>query len=644
MYFDEVGDTVYAFNNTIFDIKQSAASGGGQAYGLSVGNSTVHARNNYVGDVISAQNLEYAYDGTFSTTTNNVSSDATATGTNSQTGKSDYPAYFMNTTAGAEDLHLRNDSNALWGSYGADLDGDADLPVTTNVDGDARHASQPDIGADEFTGSPVTRAIYYSVGTSTADLKSGSPTLTISNGTATFSVAQPNSVGVGDEITYSGTLKAYISARTSSTVYSVTTAVGSLPANVTNATVNSIKRAFNLLSTAEANSGAASYLGATDLVASNYQLNWTTYNDGAMNDRATVSSWTTGANNYIRIYAPYASAEVGTSQRHTGVAGSGFRMAPVSASPAAGGVIWIEEEYVRVEGIEIDGNGLTNAPNLWGIYTGSALSTTSDGRFDGNIVHGLHDTASSGFTAGILINGGAGAGAKARISNNIIYDVSSNQYHVLGIMVSSATTSYAYNNTVYNIKQTKTGAANGAAWGISARGNSGTTEAKNNYVGDVIANVDSEWSYQGVSATLNQQANVSFDSFASGTGSQTGKHNYAAYFVNVTGGSENLHLLNNSNALWGSYGADLDQDANLPITIDIDRDARDATQPDIGADEYGVNQAPSAPQTPYAEGQTSPVSGVTALTPELSAIYDDPNTSDTAIYYEIEVNTASDFL
>lgn len=56
----------------------------------------------------------------------------------------------------------------------------------------------------------------------------------------------------------------------------------------------------------------------------------------------------------------------------------------------------------------------------------------------------------------------------------------------------------------------------------------------------------------------------------------------------------------------------------------------------------GFNAPPSSPTDLLTEGATNPTS-VTDSTPELSAIYDDPDTSDQALYYEIEVNAASDF-
>lgn len=56
---------------------------------------------------------------------------------------------------------------------------------------------------------------------------------------------------------------------------------------------------------------------------------------------------------------------------------------------------------------------------------------------------------------------------------------------------------------------------------------------------------------------------------------------------------------------------------------------------------FTTTTAPSAPTTPYTEGTTNPT-GIVDLTPEFSAIHSDSN-SDPAVYYEIEVNTASDF-
>jgi len=56
---------------------------------------------------------------------------------------------------------------------------------------------------------------------------------------------------------------------------------------------------------------------------------------------------------------------------------------------------------------------------------------------------------------------------------------------------------------------------------------------------------------------------------------------------------------------------------------------------------FTTSANPGAPTDPYAEGLTNPTK-IIDLTPELSAIHNDPN-ADSAVYYEIEVNTANDF-
>jgi len=54
------------------------------------------------------------------------------------------------------------------------------------------------------------------------------------------------------------------------------------------------------------------------------------------------------------------------------------------------------------------------------------------------------------------------------------------------------------------------------------------------------------------------------------------------------------------------------------------------------------NSAPTAPTSLLAEGQTNPT-GVTDPTPEFSAIYNDPDGSDTATHYKLQVSTSASF-
>jgi hypothetical protein len=198
-----------------------------------------------------------------------------------------------------------------------------------------------------------------------------------------------NKIGVGDEIRL-GANRYYITGRNSATEFTIqnSAANGGTPGdtNITfGSTAITIFRAFNTLSAAEAGSSDASHLNASDLVAGNLQLNWTCYDDGAMNDGITViDGWTTGPANYIRIYTPTDTNEVGASQRHTGTAGTGFRLTPSFDLTATLSFWYIEilEEYVRIEGIEVDGSGLTNGRRLSAVRIPSTVSSTSDLRFN----------------------------------------------------------------------------------------------------------------------------------------------------------------------------------------------------------------------------------------------------------------------
>lgn len=59
-------------------------------------------------------------------------------------------------------------------------------------------------------------------------------------------------------------------------------------------------------------------------------------------------------------------------------------------------------------------------------------------------------------------------------------------------------------------------------------------------------------------------------------------------------------------------------------------------------DEVPFNTAPSTPSSLETEGETNPVN-IKDGTPEFTAIFADTDTADTGDYYQIEVNTASDF-
>jgi hypothetical protein len=303
----------------------------------------------------------------------------------------------------------------------------------------------------DYSPAPPTVAIYYSVGTETGALYTGnasasSGTLTLEGGPAA------DKIGVGDEVRV-GSNRYYITGRNLSTEFTIqnSAANGGTPGDTDitfGSTAIEIYRAFNLLSTAESDSRNPSlnYLKTGDLVQGSYQLNWACYADGVMDDHLALSQagWTTGPNNYIRIYTPTSTSEVGTSQRHNGTWGTGFRMTRTNATPS-GNNISVSEDYVRIEGIAMQ--PYTGA-NTSGVYIGSSFPDQNN---DVRVSH-------------CLINGFSGASWNSRgvfvldTNNNVnvtIWNTIAYNHGTAGIggsafQFQNLNTASCYNCTAYN--------------------------------------------------------------------------------------------------------------------------------------------------------------------------------------------------
>ena len=399
----------------------------------------------------------------------------------------------------------------------------------------------------------------------------------------------------------------------------MTTATGTTPPDVAGATVDSVTRAFNTLKLAATSSLDASHLNTADLVAGDIQLNLACYNDGPDPSHYVriEEPWITGPTNYIRVFTPVLPNEVGISQRHLGVAGTGYRIAPTG--PAGTNyfnfiLVSTNFGYVRVEGVEIDGSSLTDGENVRGLMANDA-NDSQDVRFTHNLIHDITNTtiddSDQSRVLGIFLDNTD----NSKVANNIIYNLTSVSASVTGqargIEANDAgKTHYVYNNTVYNIRATAT---TGAARGIwDAPGN--TVFARNNYVGLVDSTNGGEFCFGGSFAAENN--NVSSDGTAVGAGSRSNQSSYATYFADVTPGNENFHLLADSNTLWTTVGADLDSDPVLPVTDDIDGEPRHPSTPDIGADE-GVattNYRSIGTASAYAAGSIDVTAGSPVVT------------------------------
>jgi hypothetical protein len=524
--------------------------------------------------------------------------------------------------------------------------------------------------AFNITGAGSTANLYRSVGTDGSELIDDADcTVGISGSTATFNsdaaCVMPDNIGVGDVLVYNNGSNqlAFIHGRTSAKVFTVKDKDGGTPATATAGTSVGVYRAYTLLSNWESQTQNTNITEPSpgdvnpsmDLVTANTIMMVACYNDNdtAMDDELDIAGWTTGASNYIRIFTPTDTSEVGTSQRHTGAAGTGFRIAQTkdltSDNYHYAIRIRASANYTRIEGIEIDGSGWTNGGKVYGIVVDGSISNPADIRYSHNIVHDIKNSTVHDATAADAFGLECGPG-DCRISNNIVYDIGNlsalTDAEARGIVVTD-NNSWVYNNTVYKITN-----SGGTDYARGIFRDSGTATVTNNAVFDVDNTGNtSEACFSG---SMTADYNISSDDTADdngGTGNIINKTDYSSYFQNTTDGTENLHLKGDSNSLWGSYGADLDADANLPITDDIDGDSRDASQPDIGADEYvaGANSAPTAPTTPYLNnttaqgGQATPATGITDPTPAFSAVYADPDSGDIANKYRIEVNTNATF-
>lgn len=408
--------------------------------------------------------------------------------------------------------------------------------------------------------------VYYSVGTNTGDLKVAS-TVTIASGIATFSAAQADNIGVGDVISYgAGPTYAYISGRISNTKYTVVDNVGATPGDVSGQTVNSIMRAYNSLSAAEAGASDSTHLNTTDLTGSpGYILNLPCYADGDDTAGAvTIDGWTTGADNYINIYTPYLPNEVGVSQRHNGLFTlSGY---VISATPGSGsGVIVINEDYVRITGIQVRVNGTNNDER--GIYIDAYyVATASDIRIAKNIILSARSSGTGGYGISCFGSSSSSNSPVIKIWNNVVYGFSFTSDSGIIIGFNSTPVAYAYNNTVYNCTN-----------GIYAD-QGGTIYSKNNLSygsGDRYVLASGPPAGAWGSGSTNNLAGSTSDATIPATNARNG--------VTVTFGSTTLFDYSLAFADTGAkgYGADLSADSVLPFNDDINSQRR--TSWDIGA-------------------------------------------------------------
>jgi hypothetical protein len=535
----------YVYNNLVINSNVGLASSDGTGQNILIKNN------------LSYNNTDNYY-GTFdASSTNNLSGPAQtdAPGSNPQNAKT---VHFVDENN--YDFHLApNDTSAR--EAGVDLTSDVYLPLTSDVDGHSR----PTLGAFDIGADEGATAIYYSVGQNTNDHKTGTPTVTISSGTATFSEAQTaTNMGVGDKLIAGGN-DYYITGKTDTSNWTVRTATGTIPVDLSSTDVTSVSHVFaNLNSGVNTSvaSDASEILGTADIFSNNYQVNFPCYYDsGADTTAVTVDGWITGAPNYLRIYTPNnTNNEVNQSQRHNGKWDEGKYQLDINTNR----IIRVVKGYVRINGLQIS---LTSPNNsLAGIFIYNDASET---QVSNNIIQGFLGVDSQ-YNMGISVTG---PNKMVKIWNNIIYGFSAaNKNDNYGIYMALYPQTYVYNNTVYNTDQAYRNNTGGTG--------SNTMVLKNN----VAQNCDSANCYFVGQIDAASTNNLSSDATAPA---------YGTYYRNATvtfadAANFDFHLSRNDTAA-KNKGGSLINDPYLPFSSDIDGQTRTGDW-SIGADDGPFTQ------------------------------------------------------
>ncbi len=506
-----------------------------------------------VTNTLAVDNTIQDFDIAAGTQSYNVSSDASATGTGSLTGRS-ATTQFVSTIVGREDLHLQTGSDAL------DVGTDLSLSFSNDIDGSLRPGTSAgwDVGADEkptinYRSIGMNTGTVYGVGTGSAT--AGSTVVTFAGG-----ASLPVNVGLGDMLTFNGfpAEQLFILQRDSATQVTL-----QAPAPTTRTALGyTIVRAFS------GAAGPQNWQTARqgNLTAANRAEVGVLYNDAAF---VYNSGGPPSTGSVVVIQGSITDSQcnmkltVPVSQRHPGVAGTGVVFDGTGNTKFG---VQAMDNYTVVEWIEFTG--------FHGTGLAGAVAALSGGRavlFNGLIIHNFFDPGGNAATGMRVYVNGLLPGLSFTARNCIVYDGEQT-----GIRNDNCDSHViVQNSTVFNMHgNTPRGVAIGSSGGTMSVTN---TISMNNSGGpDFVTS----------GGTLTQSNNISADTTAAGAGSLT-LQNAATIFVNTTSGTENFHLK--------AGAAAIDAGTNLAATgfaNDIDFQVRPSGAAwDIGADEFGGTTA-----------------------------------------------------
>ena len=437
------------------------------------------------------------------------------------------------------------------------------------------------------TASAATN-VYYSVGQSSANRMTGSPHVTVSGNTATFTVAQTANIGVGDVVIYGAPAKtAYISGKLTSddTQWSLVTATGTTPIATTTATVTSIKHAFTSLSAAISGASGATFMNTSNLVTGNYILNIACYYDSGPDTTAVSipATYTTGASDYINIFTPTStSTQANNSQRHQGkwVTSGAYLLTSTSQFN-----IKLLTNYVRITGLEMTNTYASNFARA--IMLDSLTGSGGYIVVDSNIIRDLASSGSLSDPEGFGDTGATAQPTMVVINNEVNGFTTTAAAKGAGILVEGGT-AYVYNNTTWN---------NNYGYEVAGLSTLTTTVFYKNDIaqGDIQGYVTT-----GSAVDPSSTNNLSDRIDAPGGNS----HNEATViFANASARDLHLSMVDTSARDEGAY---LSTDPNYAFNYDIDGQSRPSGPAwDIGADEYVQTTLAAPTMTAFTMASTS---------------------------------------
>ena len=444
-----------------------------------------------------------------------------------------------------DDFHLVSSETCAKDS-GVDLFTDSNLSFSDDIDGESRSGTW-DIGADEAPETPVefVSTIMESGGDydSLSSWESAINCDLTSTSTRVYSFSD-----------HSGTIP---DGTTVSTDSGASTATLLHQSNLNNQVLLvNIQGSFDAgdVVTDGTNTVTLSDNGAPAIAVAKIDGTWTSPDTTAV----TIDGWTTDADHYIRIYTTETA-------RHDGKWNtSKYRLDGVPRNVWAGGLLDINEDHVRIEGIQVNSQLGTVSSDR----TGIRIISGQEIRISYCIVK-CSGTPSGGAMQGIRVEGGCQI---AKIWNCIVYDWNKvSDWWDAGIYSEISNTLYCYNNTVYNCR-----------YGYK-RGSSGSFLIKNNIAQNC---------HDGFDGTFHSDSDYNISDI-SGDAPGSNSKTCTVSFVDEANGD--FHLVSDDTCAKNS-GVDLSSDPNLSFNDDIDGEIRSGTW-DIGADEYVAAAAESEKST-----------------------------------------------